>query len=244
MSPNTERDDPRVDDDDTIREGNLTVEERMNRRDGLVEYEGTVGDERAGGEASAADDNVVTERSTSESGTTPAMQAGATILAGTGSTAMVDDAASGSTAATSSMSSTASSDLDMATDNTVTGQGCTADSGPISMAREGMEVVDSTGDRIGTVDSIKQGDPQAATTAGQTTGASEPFGDVGDVVFGAGDGPDLDEPLRGELLRGGYLKIDGTGWFGSDRYVRADQIADVSGETVTLSVAKDETIEA
>lgn len=132
----------------------------------------------------------------------------------------------------------------MATDNTATGQGGTGDSGPIAMAREGMEVVDSTGDRIGTVETVKHGDPQAATTAGQTTRTSEPFGDVGDVVFGAGEGPDLDEPMRSGLLRDGYLKVNGRGWFGSDRYVRADQIADVSGETVTLAITKDETIEA
>ncbi len=33
-------------DDETLREGNVVFEERMNRRDGLVEYAGTVdGDE-------------------------------------------------------------------------------------------------------------------------------------------------------------------------------------------------------
>ena len=55
----------------------------------------------------------------------------------------------------------------------------------------------------------------------------------------------MPEPRRSQLLRRGYVKVDGPGFLGHDRHVRADQIRDVSRDTVSrdtvsLAVRRDE----
>ena len=248
--------------DDTIQEGGLVIEERMNRREGLVEYEGTVGGAVQGAVEGAvtgtgADtelDRVVNDAATRDAGpSSDAMQAGAAVLAGTGSTALVDDAATVAGASDTMPS--------MSTDNTAasTASADTADSGVLARVREGMKVFDASGDEIGKVDYVKAGDPQAATTMGQDVGgvggvavpAGGPSGSTGaggiavGAVVGAadtGDLPDVDEPFRSELLRTGFFRVDGKGWFDKDRYITPDQIASVSGDGVTLKRHKDDLI--
>ena len=230
--------------DDTIRDGSLIIEEGMNRRDGLVEYEGTAG---AGGDTGVTTPTARTETTTVTTETTtdlpqvdtlgsPAMQAGATVLGGTGTTALVDDA-------TTMSGTSGSSDLSMSNDNTMLGGTgmATADAGLLGQISEGMKVVDASGDDLGKIGAIKMGDPGAATTAGEmmdTPGGT--LGAIGDAVLGGGVDPDVEEPMRSELLRSGYIKIDGKGWFDTDRYVPADQVAGVSGDTVRLGVTKDQ----
>jgi uncharacterized protein YrrD len=46
--------------------------------------------------------------------------------------------------------------------------------------------------------------------------------------------------MRDQLIRDGFVKIDGPGLFHTNRYVRSDHIASVKDDTVTLSVRKDE----
>ncbi|MDQ3044294.1 MAG: DUF2171 domain-containing protein [Chloroflexota bacterium] len=105
--------------------------------------------------------------------------------------------------------------------------------------REGMTVIDAAGEEIGTVDYIKMGDPQAATTDGQTPRQrGDELLDVAAGVFGAESEPKVPEAMRARFLRSGFFKIDSAGLFAKDRYVTADQIADVSAETVRLSVAQ------
>ena len=265
MSHHTDRD--LTADDDTIRDGSLVIEERMNRRDGLVEYDGTVG---AGTDTASETDRLL-EGASSGTGVSPAMQAGASILGGTGTTAMVDDGASlvGGEPATGSAydSTSGSSGMDMSTDNTASGRAAsgTAQAGIIGMVRDKMKVVDANGEDLGKVEYIKLGDPQAATTAGQGLGAGTGTG--AGVLGAAGSGtnavsdgaatpllggdsylgdlePNVDEPLRSELLRSGFIKIDGKGWIDTDRYVPADQIASVANDTVMLSVTKERLLEA
>lgn len=225
-------------DEETIQEGGLVVEERMNRREGLVEYEGTV--ETAGTTTDAGPAG----KAGGETGLLGggAMQAGATILGGTGSTAKVDDATTVGMAPGGGDAATAGRDpLSMSTDNTTAGMmtADTVEGGPIAQVREGMTVVDAGGDDVGKVTFVKMGDPAAATTAGEAAGDDgSVLDDAGSLFFGDDD-PDLPETFRNELLRVGYVKIDAKGWFGRDRYAAADQIAGVSGETVRLSVAKD-----
>ncbi len=103
----------------------------------------------------------------------------------------------------------------------------------ISRVQPGMTVVDATGEKLGTVDNVKMGDPGAATI-----GADVPD-DPGffEAIF-VGE-PDVPEPLRIRLLRLGFIKIDGEGWIDTDRYVTADLIDRVSGDTVTLTATKD-----
>ena len=112
-----------------------------------------------------------------------------------------------------------------------------APGGAIEDVRPGMAVVDAAGERLGTVELVRMGDPSAATarTYEQPTAA----GIVGQVLDAfAIEEPDVPEPLRSRLLQAGYVKVDGPGLTGSDRYVRADQIAAVNDDTVRLTVAK------
>jgi len=137
----------------------------------------------------------------------------------------------------------------------------------LSQVREGMKVVDSAGDEIGKVDMVRIGDPGAATTAGQATAETDTDSGVvvaaplssgtntgGSLGGGSGvvglagdlgdDGLDVDEPLRSQLLRTGFIRVDGKGWFDTDRYLPADRVASVSGDTVTLNTTKDAIVEA
>jgi hypothetical protein len=118
----------------------------------------------------------------------------------------------------------------------------TTSEGPIALVREGMRVIDSAGEEIGTVELVKMGDPEAVTAEGEDIADEGLFDTVGGI-FGAGSEPDLPRTLRGRLLRYGFIKIDGKGLFSKDRYVKADRIAGVSGDTVRLNVPKDRAAE-
>jgi len=133
----------------------------------------------------------------------------------------------------------------MTNDNTASGLGTTgsmmadsAASGVLNRVRPGMAVVDARGEGLGTVDHVKMGDPGAATVGADLP----PQPGIFAAVFGAEGEPDVPEPTRSRLLRWGYVKVDGRGWIDTDRYVTADLIAGVAGETVTLAVAKERLI--
>lgn len=113
-----------------------------------------------------------------------------------------------------------------------------AGKGPIEQIREGMHVVDSAGEDVGTVSVVQMGDPEAATVEGEESGGEGFLGGVANA-FGFEDEPDLPPTLQARLMRFGFIKVDGKGLFAADRYVRADRIDGVSGDTVRLSVSKD-----
>jgi hypothetical protein len=105
---------------------------------------------------------------------------------------------------------------------------------------EGMTVVDLAGETVGKVEYVQFGDPQAVTTEGndlERPGGGV-IGEAAMAVFGDEREPDVDEPLRTQLLRYGFIKVDGPGLFSKDRYVRADLIGNVSDDVVTLKVGK------
>ncbi len=104
----------------------------------------------------------------------------------------------------------------------------------ISQVRAGMTVVDATGENLGTVDYVRMGDPGAATVGADTPADPGFF----EAIFAGQNEPDLPEPLRSPLLRLGFIKIDGEGWIDTDRYVTADLIDRVSGDTVILTADK------
>jgi hypothetical protein len=113
----------------------------------------------------------------------------------------------------------------------------------ISQITQGMHVVDVNNDDIGKVAIVAMGDPDAATI--DTTDTGEEFGLITPVAraLGTDDEPDVEnQSLRERLLRAGYIKIDGKGWFGSDLYAGSAQIASVSGDTVRLNTTKDELV--
>ncbi len=208
--------DDRAHDDEVIRDGNVVIDERMNRRDGLVEYAGTT-DER----------DPMADRDIGNHGP-GAMQAGSTVLAGTAS----ESDRPGSTEQ--------GGPSDMTVDNTTPGLGNELPSNQLlSRITEGMKVVDANGDEVGKVEYLRMGDPQAVTQEGQVYQGDNTLIDDAARAFGADPEPDVPDPFRSELLREGFVKVDGPGWFGADRYLRAADIADVANDTVRLRVAKE-----
>ncbi|MER7367944.1 DUF2171 domain-containing protein [Nonomuraea wenchangensis] len=104
----------------------------------------------------------------------------------------------------------------------------------ISQVHTGMKVVDRDGKEVGTVELVKMGDPQAATTDGQQPGRSPGFVPVLSDVFGHAE-PDLPPALAARLLRTGFVKVDGRGLFARDLYVAPEQVARIEDNVVHLS---------
>jgi hypothetical protein len=106
--------------------------------------------------------------------------------------------------------------------------------------QEGMHVVDSTGEKVGKVEYVQMGDSEAVTTAGNDRRPNDVVGLVGDALLPDEAEPDVPEPLRSNLRRTGYLKVDGHGLTDTDRYVPGDRVRDVAGDVVRLTVRRDQ----
>jgi hypothetical protein len=112
---------------------------------------------------------------------------------------------------------------------------------------KGMDVYDSTNSHIGKVDDFKASDEDPVHPGPETGGVSPAERDASNPVFNAlADvfSPDdkLPDELQEKLLREGFVRIDSDGLFASDRYITMDQIASVTKDRLTLSVAKDDLI--
>ena len=113
----------------------------------------------------------------------------------------------------------------------------TSSSGPITHVRPGMDVVDVAGDKVGTVEDVRMSDEGVATAEGQEgAGSAGVLGAVADAFTGGGDVPAQEQE---RLARIGFLRVDAKGMFTGDRYVASDEIAEVRGDTVHLSVNGD-----
>jgi hypothetical protein len=105
----------------------------------------------------------------------------------------------------------------------------------IERVYDGMRVVDSDGHDIGKVEFVKMGDPEAQTTRGNRIGPAEGVTPL-DSDYNE---PEVPQPIRDDLLRAGFIKVDGRGLFDSDRYFRADVIEAVEGDVVRIRLPKD-----
>ena len=123
----------------------------------------------------------------------------------------------------------------------------------LNMVREGMQVHDSTGDRIGKVRRVQMGgnDPvdaqEQAREAGPTNRDQDTYGtglldNVAAAVVGSPD--TLPSEVRQDLQFKGFIEIDSSGLFTPDRYATADQIARVEGDDVVLNVSADTLVRA
>ncbi len=114
------------------------------------------------------------------------------------------------------------------------------ESTPIAAVRQGMSVVDVAGERVGVVELVKAGDPDAATPQGQVAD-----GLVAEVkgAFGGGE-PRVPSELASQLVRVGFVKVDGRGILGRDVYVAAVQVKDVVDGVVHLGVSQTELLPA
>lgn len=123
----------------------------------------------------------------------------------------------------------------------------TPDPGPIGQVRTGMHVVDADGEEIGTVKEVVMGDPGAeeATAPPETPAVAVvgvPAGTMGTTgvagtALGAGViGSELPEVERSRLLRTGYLRISLKGLFSGHRFASGEEISEVAGDVVRLTV--------
>ena len=120
--------------------------------------------------------------------------------------------------------------------------------GPLTQIREGMDVYDRADRRIGTVRQVYMGNTTGmGGTPGEGPATGGSTGDQGDSLLdnlaeAIGGGDTLPEPFRARLAREGYVQVDSSGLFASDRYATPDQIAAVGEDRVTLNVTSDELI--
>ena len=114
---------------------------------------------------------------------------------------------------------------------------------------EGMTVIDEHGRRLGTVARVHLGEPEAAPAdvdqedvgleevvltplanpgGSGTTEPSVPLVDVDE---------DMPEEMREELLRAGFIVVEGPDVHGIARYVSANHLVEVTGDTVRVRTA-------
>lgn len=101
----------------------------------------------------------------------------------------------------------------------------------LSEVREGMDVFDADGTKLGTVKAVKMGDPQAVTPQGQT---QQQGGGIVGFLASAFNTHEMDEERAQRLLRLGYVEIDGTG-IGNNSYQAADAVERVDADGVHLN---------
>lgn len=113
---------------------------------------------------------------------------------------------------------------------------------PLNRVREGMDVLDSRGKKIGTVEAVQFGDedptsPEVNTVTGSnlSDNSDSLVENLAAAVFGDDNIP---ETLRARMIRYGYIRID-RGLLSSDVYALGDQIGGVSGDEVHLNVQDD-----
>lgn len=118
----------------------------------------------------------------------------------------------------------------------------------LNQVHEGMRVCDRNSNDIGTIRKVFLGSVTEEMNERGEGPATAPDHQMRDdnlvdnlaEAFSAQD--PLPESLRGRLLRHGFIRIDTSGLFESDRYALADQIESVSEDCVRLRLAKDELI--
>lgn len=115
----------------------------------------------------------------------------------------------------------------------------------LAQVYEGMTVYDPEGHKIGTVNHVRFGDATAeadeigvgpATTADMERSETSLLEGFAKSVAPKDPVP---EELRQRLLRRGFIRIDCTGMFASDRYAMSDQIARISDGQVILGVSRE-----
>ena len=110
---------------------------------------------------------------------------------------------------------------------------------------DGMAVYDPEGKKIGTVKRVYLGavteaaDERGLGPATPSTPETSETSLLEDFAKAVSPTEPLPEELRQRLLRRGFIRIDCTGIFASDRYALSDQIAQVSDDRVTLGVTRD-----
>jgi hypothetical protein len=127
--------------------------------------------------------------------------------------------------------------------------GSVPERGQLLRVKEGMKVFDSDNNEVGKVDFIRFGEVSdealdrgrgPAGTSDETLGEEE--GILEDFAFGGAGTPEEikeAELIRARMLRSGYIRINASGLFASDRYVLPENIASIDDESIKLNIHKD-----
>lgn len=102
----------------------------------------------------------------------------------------------------------------------------------IELVREGMHVVAADGKKVGKVEALKMGDPEAITVEGQTSPETGALVNTGIAAFAATS--KLPHHIVEKLLRVGYVKVDRSGFLAGHAYFASDELDRVEGDTVWL----------
>jgi hypothetical protein len=103
-----------------------------------------------------------------------------------------------------------------------------------------MTVVDLAGEHVGVVQLVEAGDPEAASSEGQAAGG---LAAEAKRAFRSGE-PRVPAELAPQLVRVGFVKVDGRGILDRDVYVAAVQVKDVVDDVVHLGVSQTELLPA
>lgn len=120
----------------------------------------------------------------------------------------------------------------------------------LSLVHEGMEVYDVRDNHIGTVDFVHFGSAsetqqELGTGPASVTAADDPQmrrDTIIDSIAEAFHPNEVPDQLQSKLLMSGYIRLDSSGLFASDRFITPEQITGVSGDRVQLSVTRDQLI--
>lgn len=111
--------------------------------------------------------------------------------------------------------------------------GTSADYDKIGRLKEGMPVLDASGNDIGKVGYIQMADPNSATVE---PGVDQSVFDDRTVFTDIGDD---DGHVTERMRQTGYFKLDQKGLFSSDKYITPEMIDSVSEGVVRLRYDKD-----
>lgn len=103
--------------------------------------------------------------------------------------------------------------------------------------REGMTVLDATGNEVGTVSYVQMADPQSATVEPGVDQSSrgDQGGFVGGTLFAGGD-----DNVTARMMHTGYFKVDTKGLFSSDKYITPEMVDSVTEGDIRLKYDKDD----
>jgi hypothetical protein len=123
-----------------------------------------------------------------------------------------------------------------------------ASGSPLAHITEGMSVFDRDGNEIGKVAAVYLGavsELEHQRGQGPATAPERPEDETLLHHFTrALSDEELPPSLRDRLLRSGFIRINTSGWFSSDRFAAPGQIAAVADNEVTLSASKDDLLKA
>lgn len=115
----------------------------------------------------------------------------------------------------------------------------------LTRVREGMDVYDRDGKRVGAVDRVYMGSvgDRRVESGAESHAVSEadapPEGGLAENLMAAfAADSDLPETIRQRLMYNGFMRVDGHGLLGSGRLVERQQIESVAGDRVILNASQ------